>query len=149
MSTLNVNYPNLSPGYPGGYIPNPLIFETLVKEQSVKEIKNKSDISILEDENYYKVELVAPGFKRENFLVSINENCCLSVTAMHTESEMAEIRKYQKHPLEYVSFTREIDLPENIDTDFVTAEYKSGILSIWFSKTEKPGFKRSTMIIVY
>ena len=45
MSIINLNFPNLSSGYPGGYIPNPIIFEILVGKHPIKdEIKNKSDI---------------------------------------------------------------------------------------------------------
>lgn len=150
MSFVNLNFSNLSSGYPGRYIPNPIIFETLVGKHPVKsEIKNKSDLSILEGTKHYKVELLAPGFKRENLFVSINEDCRLSITGVHTKNEIAEKQKYRQHPLKYEGFTHEIKLPENIDTDFVTAAYKSGILSIWFSKTEKLSLRRASTIIVY
>lgn len=150
MATVNLNFSNLSSGYPGGYIPNPVIFETLVGKHPIKnDAKNKSGIKILDGKKHYKFELVAPGFKRENLFVSINEDCYLSITCMHTEDEIAEKQKYLKHPLKYEGITYEIKLPENIDTDFITAEYKSGILSIWFSKTKNLNHRRASTIIVY
>lgn len=150
MAPVNVSPPSLTPAYPGGYVPNPLIIETLVERNPVtNDIRNKSDINILEDKKYFKLEILAPGFKRENFLVSIDEKCSLSVTAMHTEKERAERERYQKQAFTYEYFNREISLPKNIDTDFVNAEYRSGILSIWFLKTEKYYQKRASLIIVY
>ena len=150
MATINLNFSNLSSGYPGRYIPNPLIFEALVGKHSVKDkIKNKSDISILEGTEHYKVELPAPGFKRENLFVSVNEDCCLSITGMHTKDEIAKKQKYLKHPVKYEGFTHDIKLPANIDTDFCNAEYKSGILSIWFPKTNRLQQRRASTIIVY
>jgi HSP20 family protein len=150
MAPINLNFSNLSSGYPGGYKPNPVIFESLVGKNTLKdEISNKSDFSILESTNHYKVEVVVPGFHRENLFVSVDKDCCLSVTGIYTEDEIAEKQKYRQHPVKYEGFTDEIKLPENIDTDFITAEYKSGILSIWFSKTKKLQSQRASTIIVY
>ena len=56
---------------------------------------------------------------------------------------------YKEHAFNYECFSRELLLPENIDTDFAKAEYRKGILSFWFLKTEKPYKKRSAIIIVY
>ena len=149
MATINLNCSNLSSGYPGGYIPNPLIFESLVDNPLKYEIINKSDSSILEGRNHYKVEVAAPGFHRENLFVSVDENCCLSVMGIHTEDEIAEKQKYRQHPVKYEGFTHETKLPKDIDTDFITAEYKSGILSIWFSKTNNLQQRTASTIIVY
>ena len=150
MATVNLNCSNLSSGYPGGYKPNPIIFECFVdKHPSKYEIRNKSDGSISESRKHYKVEVVAPGFQRENLFVSIDKDCCLSVMGIHTKDEITEKQKYRQHPVKYEGFTHEIKLPENIDTDFITAEYKSGILSIWFSKTETRRQQRASTVIVY
>ena len=81
--------------------------------------------------------------------MSVNNDCCLSVTGDYTEDEIAEKRKYRQHPTKYEGFTHEIKLPENIDTDFITAAYKSGILSIWFSKTKGTQLQRASTIMVY
>ena len=150
MSTVNLNFSNLSSGYPGGYKPNPAIFEGLVGKPPLKdEISNKSDISILEGRKHYKIEVVAPGFQKENLFVCVDQDCCLSVTGIHSKDEIAEKQKYQQHAVKYEGFTHEIKLPEDIDNDFITAEYKSGILSIWFSKTQSPLPQRASTIIVY
>jgi len=55
---------------------------------------------------------------------------------IHAKDEIAERQKYRQHSVKHEGFTHEIKLPENIDFDFITAEYKSGISSIWFSKTK-------------
>ena len=150
MATVNLNFSNLSSVYPGGYKPNPIIFEDLVGKHPLKdEISNKSDINILEGRKHYKVEVAAPGFQKENLFVCVDQDCCLSVTGIYSKDEIAEKQKYQQHAVKYKGFTREIKLPEDIDTDFITSEYKSGILSIWFSKTQRPRPQRASTIIVY
>lgn len=149
MAPLNLS-PTGPQGYPGGYVPNPLISQTYLFDKNLSEAaQNEIEYEIVENKKYYKVELVAPGFKRENFLVSINEKCFLSVTAMHSEEYMKDTSRYYPEHLEHACLHRKISLPKNIDTDFVNAEYKSGILSILFSKTEKQYKRRASMIIVY
>lgn len=149
MTPLNISPPR-SQGYPGGYVPNPLISETYRVNRDVSEAaRNEMEYDIVENKKYYKVELVAPGFKRENFLVSINEKCFLSVTAMHSEEDVKNMPAYYEENMEHTCLHRKIALPKNIDTDFSIAEYKSGILSILFSKTDKQYKRRASMIIVY
>lgn len=152
MEVLSIkhNAPHTYIGYPGGYVPNPLIFETIMENHCISDdLKNQPKLNILESTRYYKAELAAPGFKRENILVSIDEKCTLTVTAMHTDEERKQKQKFQKQKLNDVCLSSEIALPKNIDTDFVNAEYKSGILSIWFLKIKGSYRHRASMIIVY
>lgn len=136
--------------YPGEYKPMQSKFERLAEELSKpREGAISPADNICETSEYYKVELAAPGLKREDFFVSINDHGVLSISALHKEANRMENEKYQKHTFNYECFSRELLLPENIDTDFIKAEYSAGILSIWFLKTEKPYQKRVSMIIVY
>ena len=150
MQTENLLYAEKISAYPGEYTPNRLKFQALAEELSKPHegACNPAD-NIFETPEYYKIEIAAPGLKREDLFVSINDRGCLSVSALHKESDRISIDKYHKHSFNYECFTREFKLPENIDTDFVKAEYRSGILSIWFLKTEKPYQRRASVIIVY
>lgn len=40
-------------------------------------------------------------------------------------------------------------LPAGIDTDFVTAQYRNGVLSIILAKTNRPAGHRTGEIIIY
>ena len=136
--------------YPGEYKPIQRKFEKLREELSKPhEGASCPADNIRETPEYYKIELAAPGLKREDFFVSINDRGHLSISALHKETNRISNEKYQRHTFNYECFTRELSLPENIDTDFVKAEYIAGILSIWFSKTEKSYQKRPSTVIVY
>lgn len=149
MLTSNSLYPEIS-AYPGAYKPIQSKFETLAEELSKpREGASSPADNICETPEYYKIELAAPGLKTEDFFVNINEHGRLSISALHKELNRVENEKYRRHTFNYDCFTRELLLPENIDTDFNKAEYTAGILSIWFLKTEKPNQKRASMIIVY
>jgi len=150
MLTATTENPNEISTYPGEYKPDLRKFETLAEELSKPHEGASSPAdNICETPEYYKIELAAPGLKREDFFVSINEHGHLSISALHKEQNSIENEKYRKHTFNYECFTRELLLPENIDTNFNKAEYNQGILSIWFLKTEKPDQKRVSMIMVY
>jgi HSP20 family protein len=149
MLTENIHYPEVST-YPGEYTPIQSKIETLAEELSKpREGACSPADNICETPEYYKIELAAPGLKREDFFVNINENGQLSISALHKEANRKENEYYRKHTFNYECFTHQQLLPENIDTDFNKAEYSAGILSIWFLKTEKTYQKRPSTIIVY
>lgn len=150
MLTANTQNPNEISAYPGGYKPIQRKFETLAEELSKPhEGACSPAVNICETPEYYKIELAVPGLKREDFLVNINEHGNLSISGLHKEPNRTENEKYQAHTFNYECFTRELLLPENIDTDFNRAKYHAGILSIWFLKTERLYIKRPSVIIVY
>jgi HSP20 family protein len=149
MQTSNIHHHQIST-YPGEYTPIQLKYETLVAELSKPHegAKNPS-YNISETSEYYKIELAAPGLQREDLFVSITERGYLSISALHDTAANIENETYKKHTFNYECFNRELLLPENIDTDFIKAEYRKGILSFWFLKTEKSYEKRASTIIVY
>jgi HSP20 family protein len=149
MQIATTQYAEIST-YPGEYIPIQSKFEMLAEELS-KRHKGASTpaCNICETAEYYKIEVAAPGLRREDFFVSINEQGHLSISALHKGPKRAQNEKYRKQAFNYECFTLTLLLPVNIDTNFSKAEYSEGILSIWFLKTKKPYQKRSSMVIVY
>lgn len=149
ISTPNYSSTNRS-AYPGEYTPNPTIFEKVNKPDSFH-AKSAifSNVSISEDAEYYLMELDAPGLRREDFLIRINERGNLFVSGIHKEPAGFLNEEYNHPTGTYSGFSRELALPDNIDTDFVKAQCRSGVLSIWFLKTSKPYHKRPSLVVVY
>jgi HSP20 family protein len=149
-----INTPHFSSSgrstYPGEFTPNPFIFEK-INEQSSFNIKNAifSNINISEDEAYYQIELDTPGLRREDFLVRINERGNLLVSGIHKEDSGFLNEEYKNPTNNYSGFSRELSLPNNVDTDFVRAQCRSGVLSIRFLKTKGAYPKRSSIVVVY
>jgi HSP20 family protein len=149
MQSSNTHHHEVST-YPGEYTPIQFKFETLAAELSKPhEGARTPACNICETPEYYKIELAAPGLQREDLFVSITEHGHLSISALHDTAGNIENETYKKHTFNYECFNRELLLPENIDTDFIKAEYRKGILSFWFLKTEKTYQKRASTIIVY
>ena len=140
-------YPANSP-YPGEYIPAPLELDELVEElRKPHEGTTKPLVNIVEMRELFKVEVAAPGLKREDFYVNINGNQ-LSIYVLHKESEVFK-RIYLQHEFNYCCFKREIILPDKFDTEFLQARYSDGVLSISLPKVKDDHVHRVSRIMVY
>lgn len=135
--------------YPGEYIP------LLDAEELQNELKKPHEGSVLhpfinvsEHNNHYKVEAAIPGLNREDFFVNIDDNI-LSISVLHKKAPVGEEKKFKLHEFNYECFNRNIILPQNVEKDFVKAEYKEGILSLYFPKTNTPGHHPHSNVIVY
>lgn len=83
-------------------------------------------VNISENENGYRMEIVAPGFSKEQFQVNLDKNM-LTISAEknnETESNDKEIRTEYS----YASFRRSFTLDKDIDGESISAEYINGVL---------------------
>ena len=105
-------------------------------------------IEVKEMSDRYSIEIAAPGFSREDFVIITNGQI-LSIVALKSPAVRDE------YPFNYIPGTEpkfikeDIQLPKGVDTDFGTAEFKNGLLSIQFYKTDYPVESRQHPIIVY
>lgn len=93
-------------------------------------------VNIVDDKDEYRIEVAAPGLKKEDFKVSMDGN----VLTVHSEKEMTneeKNEKYARKEFSYSSFKRSFTLPEGADSDHVNASYTDGILSIAVPKKEE------------
>jgi HSP20 family protein len=135
--------------YPGEYKPLVIDFgEVKEKFYTLREGTSQPVANIIECADHYKIEVVVPGHSKDDFIVT-TDNGHLNVFAIRQKSKNKEQPFYHSHEFNYDFFEHSIQLPGNIDTDFVRAEYKAGILSICFQKTDKPVLNTYHQIIVY
>ncbi len=136
--------------YPGVYMP-------LHKDEEVKEELrhfNERDIimaavNVIELADAFKVEIVIPGVKREDFLIHAYGNI-VSVSVLQKEKQLNNEK--EKKPLreyKYYCFDKQIILPPHADTEFICAEYLAGILRLYIPKLSKPANSRHTRVAVY
>lgn len=145
---LKVRVPDSSI-YPGEYVP--FLNETDAKEeinQTDKKDLNHPAVNITEQSDLYKIEAAIPGLKREELLIYTKGNV-LSICAIQTDKINASLRYQQLHEFNYKKFNRHILLPENADTTFISAEYKSGILKLRIPKAKLPLKNLHSRIVVY
>jgi len=91
--------------------------------------------NIKETEKAYHVELAAPGMRKDDFKVELNDDL-LSIRAEHKEEKEEKQERYTKREFNYTSFVRSFRLPEEVDAERIKAAYHEGILNIEIPKVE-------------
>lgn len=96
---------------------------------------NLPAVNISETDKAYTIEMAAPGFKKEDLKVKV-ENNTLTVSA-ETRSETNEEKKdYTRREFFSNSFTRSFRLQENVKDTDISAKYENGILCLTLPKSD-------------
>lgn len=135
--------------YPGDYAPT--FSEKEIREEIVRTKRDEiisPSVNIADANGSYKVEIALPGVDRENFLIYTDKNI-LSVYVGHPCQKADDPKSFRLHEFSYKCFERHIELPGDADTEFVSAEYKEGVLSIYVSKSCGAAINLHNRIVVY
>lgn len=92
-------------------------------------------VNIKETEKEYQMEMAAPGMKKENFKVKL-ENDVLTVVGEKEVKEEENTKKLRRKEFNYSSFQRSFFLPENINSEKIEATYTDGILLVSIPKKD-------------
>ena len=78
----------------------------------------------------YLIELAAPGFDRNDFDVSVFDDI-LTVKGEIHEDRRRSHSSFSRREHNYQTFSRSFTLPESVDEDNITANYRNGILEVF------------------
>lgn len=133
--------------YPGEFTPKRKILKAIAEGYFKAENTTiQPKVVVSETDEYYKVELSAPGIKRENLLVTVNEQGKLCILGFKTSRRTD---RKQKMITRMETFLKELSLPDYVDTAFTSATCHAGTLSIFFTKSDRKIKKRPSTIVVY
>ncbi|WP_158973711.1 Hsp20/alpha crystallin family protein [Cellulophaga sp. L1A9] len=97
-------------------------------------------VNIREDDTSFVLELVAPGRKKEDFKIEIdNDLLTVSFESKEEASDEKEVNKvkYTRKEYSFSSFKRAFTLPDSVNKDAINANYENGILSFNLPKKEE------------
>src|SRR6476659_237808 len=95
-------------------------------------------VNIKETENSYEVEMAAPGMKKEDFKIELDNNVLTISSEKSEEWEDNGKDKYSRREFSYQSFQRSFSLPkEVVDEENIEAHYESGVLKLTIPKKEE------------
>jgi HSP20 family protein len=97
---------------------------------------NVPSVNITEDKNAYNIEIAAPGLKKEDFNIDL-ENNVLTVSAEKEEKDEKKDKRFMRKEFSYTSFKRSFACPESVNPDQINAKYNDGILNISVPKVEE------------
>ena len=95
--------------------------------------KGFAPVNVKEYENAYEVELVAPGFLKEDFKINL-ENDILTISAGKKAEEKKDTAKQVRSEYNFKSFKRSFTIDEKIDATNIDAKYVNGVLTLNFPK---------------
>ncbi|MCF3108303.1 Hsp20/alpha crystallin family protein [Niabella sp. CC-SYL272] len=134
--------------YPGGFVP-------AVNAGSITEILQSVDtetipprVNITELKDGYKIDLEAPGLKKENFIIQANKQI-LTIFAENKNQGLAAGTSYRLHEFNNRYLYRDIVLPPDVSTLFFHIQYDAGILTIHLCKTTGVPEDAQTTACVY
>lgn len=93
-------------------------------------------VNILENQDAFKVEVVAPGFEKTDFELKVEKNV-LTVLAKREQKTEENVEQYTRREFRYESFQRSFNLPETVNQETVAAVYDKGILTVTLPKKEE------------
>ncbi len=93
-------------------------------------------VNVFESETAYRIELAAPGLKKDDIKISL-DNDVLTISAEIKENDVTEEGQYTKKEFDYKNFSRSFTLPEIADREKIDAKSENGVLLITISKKEE------------
>ena len=107
-------------------------------------------VNVMETNDDFKIEVAAPGMKRDDFKVELDNNVLtISSERQNSSEEKDSNGNYSRREFSYQSFQRSFALPENrVLGDKITARYVDGILHVTVPKSEEAKVKPARQIAV-
>ncbi len=98
----------------------------------------KPATNIFETEKEFKLEMLLPGFKKEDVQLNFHENVLtVKVELPKKEENKEQEYKYEHREFEVYSFERKFKVPNTVNADNIAAHFENGILELVLPKKEE------------
>jgi HSP20 family protein len=94
-------------------------------------------VNIIEQDTQFLIELAAPGNKKEDFEIEIEDGILSISSSSNKEDNTSEKETFTRHEFSYNSFRRSFTIPESVDVSSIEATYNEGVLLIKLLKLEE------------
>ncbi len=103
-------------------------------------------VNIIEKDDAFTIEVAAPGLRKEDFNIQLDQDLLTISTEIKNEEEVKDQGKFTRREFNYSSFKRSFNLPESVNTADITAAYENGVLMIGLPKREEAQVQPSRLI---
>jgi HSP20 family protein len=93
-------------------------------------------VNVIENNDHFRIEVAAPGMKKENFKIKVDGNL-LEISAEKQEEKEDTIENYTRREFAQSSFSRTFTLPDAINADKIAADYRDGLLKLILPKKDE------------
>ena len=107
-------------------------------------------VNVRETNDDFMIDVAAPGMKREDFKVELDNNILTISSELEDKQEEKDKNgTFTRREFSYQSFQRSFSLPENkVDGGKISAKYTDGILHVIVPKREEAKVKPARQIAV-
>lgn len=110
-------------------------FFPTVRREEEREYLWAPAVDVYENDKAYIVEVDLPGLKKEDVKVTLQNNV-LTIQGERRLTREGKGVDYHRQERFYGKFLRSFTLPETVDADKVSAEFKDGVLRLTLPKRE-------------
>ena len=105
-------------------------------------------INVKESDKAYTVELAAPGMKKEDFSVHINDegNLIIKMEQKQEKKEEDKNTRYLRREFSYSKFEQTLILPDDVKKEDISAKVEHGVLTVELPKVVEEKVKVSRQI---
>ena len=133
--------------YRNSWIPE--VFNGLFNEGNVqKQNTTAPAINVKESLTRYTVEVAAPGMRKEDFEVNLNENGDLHIKMENKQQPENEEHVYLRREFSYAKFEQTLILPDDVNREKISASVADGVLTIQLPKIVQEEQKIARQITV-
>jgi HSP20 family protein len=111
-------------------------FPVFSKNESNQAWKGFVPVNIKETVKNYSIDVVAPGFEKTDFKISLDQQI-LTISAEKQNEVKSEDEKQIRKEYSYRSFKRSFTLDEKTDGAAIDAKYVNGVLTLNLPKKEE------------
>ena len=107
-------------------------------------------INVKENDKTYTVELAAPGMKKEDFNVHINDegNLIIKMEQKQENKEEDKNTRYLRREFSYTKFEQTLILPDDVDKNKISAKVEHGVLTVELPKEVETKAKVARQIAI-
>lgn len=107
-------------------------------------------INVKESDKAYTVELAAPGMKKEDFNVHINDdgNLIIKMEQKQEQKEEDKNTRYLRREFSYSKYEQTLILPDDVEKSKISAKVEHGVLTVELPKVEETKVKVARQITI-
>ena len=133
--------------YRNSWIPE--VFNGLFNEGNMQKANTTAPaINVKESLTKYTVELAAPGMRKDDFEVNLNENGDLHIKMEYKHQPEQEEHVYLRREFSYAKFEQTLILPDDVNKEKISASVADGVLTIQLPKMQQEEQKVARQITV-
>jgi HSP20 family protein len=91
--------------------------------------------NVIENETEYILQIAVPGMNKDRFQINVEKDL-LTLSAGNDEANTEQEVNYLRREFDYTSFSKNFTLPEDVDSERISANYENGILMVRLGKKD-------------